>query len=116
MDTAENSYNVGIKKEMAMILEVATLNVRGGESDAFELAFSKAQNIISSMPGYVSHQLQRCLELQDKYLLLVQWQTLEDHTIGFRQSREYQDWRILLHHFYDPFPTVEHYEPVFSAQ
>ncbi|MES2561397.1 MAG: antibiotic biosynthesis monooxygenase [Pseudomonadota bacterium] len=95
-----------------MILEVATLNVRAGEGPAFEDAFSQAQNIISSMPGYISHQLQRCLESQDKYLLLVQWQRLEDHTIGFRQSAQYQDWKNLLHHFYDPFPTVEHYEPV----
>lgn len=95
-----------------MILEVATLNVRAGEGAAFEDAFSQARNIISSMPGYISHQLQRCLESQDKYLLLVQWQRLEDHTIGFRQSAQYQDWKNLLHHFYDPFPTVEHYEPV----
>lgn len=101
---------------MAMILELAILNVRAGEGDAFEHAFSQAENIISSMPGYVSHQLQRCLESQDKYLLLVQWQRLEDHTIGFRQSREYQDWKKLLHHFYDPFPTVEHYEPVVTPQ
>ena len=95
-----------------MILEVATLIVRAGEGADFEQAFSQAQKIISSMPGYVSHQLQRCLELQDKYLLLVQWQRLEDHTIGFRQSQQYQEWRRLLHHFYEPFPTVEHYELV----
>ena len=99
-----------------MILEVAILNVRAGEGAAFEQAFFQAQNIISSMPGYVSHQLQHCLESQDKYLLLVQWQRLEDHTIGFRQSRQYQDWKKLLHHFYEPFPTVEHYEPVVTAQ
>ncbi len=99
-----------------MILEVARLTVRAGESVAFEQAFSKAQNIISSMPGYVSHELQRCLELKDTYLLLVRSQRLEDHTIGFRQSRQYQDWKELLHHFYEPFPTVEHYEPVFISQ
>jgi len=99
-----------------MILEVVILNIRAGEGDAFEHSFSQAQNIISSMPGYVSHQLQRCLESQDKYLLLVQWQRLEDHTIGFRLSRQYQDWKKLLHHFYEPFPTVEHYEPVVGAQ
>jgi heme-degrading monooxygenase HmoA len=108
-------HSLGVKNEISMILEVATLNVRVGEGAAFEQAFSQAQNIISSMPGYVSHQLQRCLESQDKYLLLVQWQRLEDHTIGFRQSRQYQDWKKLLHHFYEPFPTVEHYEPVFAA-
>ena len=95
-----------------MILEVAMLDIRAGEADAFEHAFSQAQNIISSMPGYVSHELQRCLESQDKYLLLVQWQRLEDHTIGFRQSAQYQEWKNLLHHFYDPFPMVEHYEVV----
>jgi heme-degrading monooxygenase HmoA len=99
-----------------MILEVAILNVRTGEGGDFEHAFAQAQDIISAMPGYVSHQLQRCLESQDKYLLLVQWQKLEDHTIGFRQSPQYQDWKRLLHHFYEPFPTVEHYELVFAAQ
>jgi heme-degrading monooxygenase HmoA len=95
-----------------MVLEVAVLNVRAGRSDEFEQAFAKAQTIIASMPGYVSHQLQRCLEVSDRYLLLVNWQRLEDHTIGFRQSSEYQEWKRLLHHFYEPFPTVEHYASV----
>jgi len=95
-----------------MILEVAFLNVRSGESPAFEQAFEQAQAIIASMPGHLSHQLQRCLEVENKYVLLVQWQTLEDHTIGFRQSPQYQEWKRLLHHFYEPFPTVEHYELV----
>lgn len=48
-------------------------------------------------------------------LLLVQWNHLEDHMIGSRSSPEYQRWRELLHHFYDPFPLVEHYEQVLSA-
>ena len=92
-----------------MILEVAVLDVRPGESEAFEAAFRQAQAIIASMPGYRSHQLQRCVENADRYLLLVEWDTLEAHTVGFRQSAEYQRWKALLHHFYDPFPTVEHY-------
>jgi len=95
-----------------MILEVAVLNVKPGQGGAFESAFAAAQPIISSMPGYISHQLQRCLEAQDKYLLLVHWQRLEDHTVGFCQSPQYEEWRRLLHHFYDPFPTVEHYAVV----
>ena len=95
-----------------MILEVALLNVRTGESVAFENAFARAQTIISSMSGYISHQLQRCLDTPDKYMLLVKWQRLEDHTIGFRQSPQYQEWKRLLHHFYDPFPAVAHYELV----
>ncbi len=97
-----------------MILEVALLNVRPGQSAAFEQAFAEAQPIICGMEGYVSHQLQRCLEAPDKYLLLVNWRRLEDHTIGFRQSAGYQQWKRLLHHFYDPFPTVEHFETVFE--
>ena len=93
-----------------MVLEVAILDVKPGQAQAFEAAFKEAQVIISSMQGYQSHQLQRCLEKADRYILLVTWQTLEDHTIGFRTSEQYQQWRELLHHFYDPFPTVEHFE------
>lgn len=92
-----------------MILEVAVLDVRPGESEAFAAAFREAQAIIASMAGYRSHQLQRCVENADRYLLLVEWETLEAHTVGFRGSAEYQQWKALLHHFYDPFPTVEHY-------
>ncbi|MGB3691327.1 MAG: antibiotic biosynthesis monooxygenase [Spirulinaceae cyanobacterium] len=95
-----------------MILEVAILNIKPSLSAEFETAFKTASNIIASMPGYISHELQRCIETANRYILLVCWQKLEDHTIGFRQSPEYQQWRSLLHHFYEPFPTVEHYEVV----
>ena len=91
------------------MLEVAVLNVRPGSQQEFESAFSQAESIIAASPGYVSHQLKRCLETPNRYLLLVNWRTLEDHTQGFRGSPAYQRWRELLHHFYDPFPTVEHY-------
>ena len=95
-----------------MILEVAILDVIPGQEQDFEAAFSKASHIISSTRGYISHQLQKCVEKQNRYILLVNWATLEDHTVGFRGSDEYQEWRKLLHRFYDPFPTVEHYELV----
>ena len=95
-----------------MILEAAILSIKPGLEVEFEQAFRKASTIIASMPGYRSHELQRCLEVRGKYLLLVRWDTLEDHTIGFRGSPEYQEWRALLHHFYDPFPTVEHFAQV----
>lgn len=97
-----------------MILEVAILDVKPNQEIGFETAFEKAQDIISSMDGYVSHQLQKCIENRSRYILLVNWKTLEDHTVGFRESSEYQEWRSLLHHFYDPFPVVEHYEEVSS--
>jgi len=99
-----------------LILELAILNVRPGTAPAFEEAFREASKIISLMPGYVSHQLQRCLEKENQYVLLINWEKLEDHTLGFRGSAEYQTWRKLLHHFYEPFPTVEHYEIVINNQ
>ena len=69
-----------------MILEVAMLNVISGQEKEFEQVFKKASVIISSMSGYISHDLQRCLEVQGKYIQLVKWEKLEDHTIVFRQS------------------------------
>jgi heme-degrading monooxygenase HmoA len=98
-----------------MILEVATLDVRPDQTDAFEAAFAEAQDIIAAMPGYRSHELQRCVENPDRYILLVRWVQLEDHTQGFRRSPQYQEWKRLLHHFYGPPPVVEHYTTVFDA-
>ncbi|WP_295616365.1 antibiotic biosynthesis monooxygenase [Chamaesiphon sp. GL140_3_metabinner_50] len=98
-----------------MILEVAILNIRWGLTTEFEAAFKTASLIIASMPGYISHELQHCVERSHRYILLVRWHTIENHTIGFRQSPEYQEWKALLHHFYDPFPTVEHYLNVSSG-
>lgn len=94
------------------ILEVASLDVKAGETAAFERAFAEASAIIAAMPGYLGHELQRCIERDHRYVLLVRWRTLEDHTEGFRGSPQYQQWRALLHHFYDPFPVVEHFHRV----
>ena len=99
-----------------MILEVAMLSVRTGERKAFEAAFAEAQHIIAAMPGYLGHELQRCLEVADRYVLLVRWRSVEDHEVGFRQSPRYLEWKRLLHHFYDPFPVVEHFELVEPQQ
>lgn len=95
-----------------MILEVVVADVKQGQGAAYEAAFRQASPLIASIPGYISHELQRCLETPDRYVLLVRWETLEAHTVGFRQSTQYQEWKHLLHHFYDPFPVVEHYESV----
>jgi heme-degrading monooxygenase HmoA len=97
-----------------MILEVAILNVCAGQEADFEAAFRKASPLIASTPGYIDLQLQRCLETPNRYILLVRWQSLEAHTINFRQSPQYQDWKKLLHHFYAPFPSVEHYTQIFT--
>lgn len=95
-----------------MVLEVAVLCISGGREAEFEETFRHASRIIASMPGYLTHELQHCLEVSNKYILLVRWNRLEDHTVGFRGSPEYQEWKRLLHHFYEPFPTVEHFEKI----
>jgi heme-degrading monooxygenase HmoA len=95
-----------------MILEHAVLDVIPGEQGRFEAAFDEAKAIIASMPGFRSLRLQRCVERESRYLLLVEWERLEDHTEGFRASPEYRRWRHLLHRFYEPFPEVDHYEPL----
>lgn len=92
-----------------MILEVAILNIIPHSNVDFEVAFVKAAPIIQSMRGYISHELQHCIENKNRYILLVRWETLDDHVVGFRQSADYQEWKKLLHHFYEPFPIVEHY-------
>lgn len=95
-----------------MIREHAVLEVRPGEELDFERSFSEAQSIIASMPGFRSLDLDRCLEHPSRYLLLVEWEHLEDHTVGFRGSPDYERWRDLLHRFYDAIPQVDHYESV----
>jgi heme-degrading monooxygenase HmoA len=95
-----------------MILEVAVLNVINGKQKQFEMDFATAGQYISTIKGYIKHSLNKCIEQENKYILLVEWGGLEDHTVSFRQSEQYQHWKLLLHHYYDPFPTVEHYERV----
>ncbi len=92
-----------------MILESALLDVKPGEEAAFEAAIREARPLIAATPGFRTIAVRRCVETPNRYLLLVEWEKLEDHTIGFRQSARYQQWRALLHHFYEPFPTVEHF-------
>ncbi len=98
-----------------MVLEHALLPVRPGREADFEAAFAEARAIIVASPGFRRLSLSRCLERPGTYLLLVEWDGIEDHTEGFRGSTAYQRWRELLHGFYDPFPTVEHFREVLTA-
>ena len=86
-------------------MEVAILNLNVDQKKDLEVALGKPQITISGQQGFVSHQLQKCIEQSSQYILLVKWQTFEYGTAGFRQSEQYQEWRGLLHHFYDPFPS-----------
>ena len=99
-----------------MITEVAILIVKAGQESHFEEDFKTAGQYISSIEGYIEHSLQKCIEQNNKYLLVVKWNKLEDHTIGFRESAQYQQWKKLLHHYYDPFPVVEHFETIIDLK
>jgi len=95
-----------------VILETAVLDVIPGQEPDFEKAFRCAERILAAATGYRRHDLKRCLERRNRYLLLVEWECLEDHTVAFRGSAGYREWKALLHRFYDPFPCVEHYEDI----
>jgi heme-degrading monooxygenase HmoA len=108
-------YITLVEHGATVILEMAILNVIPGQENAFEAAFEQARKIIAQTTGFLGLTLDRCVEVRSRYLLLVRWSRLDDHTVGFRSSPQYQQWKSLLHHFYQPFPDVEHYESVFDA-
>ena len=97
-----------------MIIEHALLPVRPGQEAAFEEAMARALPIIRRQPGCGRAEVARCVEQHATYLLLAEWDSIEAHEEGFRTSADYQEWRALLHHFYDPFPTVLHFAPLSS--
>lgn len=94
------------------VTEHALLDVVQGREAEFEAAFEMARDIPAECDGFQSLRLLRCVEQPSRYLLLIEWTSLEAHTVGFRGSPLYGRWRELLHHFYDPFPTVIHFETV----
>ena len=95
-----------------MILEHAVLDVKPGQEAEFESAFATAKDIIGVADGFISLRLERCVETTSRYLLLVEWESVAAHLEGFRGSEAFGSWRALLHHFYDPAPTVEHFAPI----
>lgn len=98
-----------------MVLEHALLPVAPGREAEFEDALRAALPLLAERPGFRGLTVSRCLERPGTYLLLVEWERLEDHTEGFRGSPQYQQWRDRLHQFYDPTPVVEHYTRVLEA-
>lgn len=82
-----------------MILEIAILNVKHGRTQEFEKDFQVAVQYISSIGGYIKHSLKKCIEVDNQYILLVEWISVEAHEVGFRQSPKYQKWKALLHDY-----------------
>ena len=98
-----------------MITEHALLDVLPGSAEEFEWAFGEARELISASPGFLGLELLRSFETPSRYLLLVRWESVEAHTVGFRQGPSYPQWSALLHKFYSPFPVVEHYSSALST-
>ena len=94
-----------------MIIEHVHLQIKADQSTGFEQAFQQAKEIIHPMSGLNAVQLIKNTNDEHRYILMIFWDRLEDHTEGFRQSEAYQQWKTLLHPFYDPHPEVEYYQP-----
>ena len=97
-----------------MILELATIDIKEGTNKEFEQSLEKAQLVISKSQGYIGHQFQKCVEKDNRYVLLIRWKTLEDHTIGFRESELFKEWRSFIGPYFETPPVVQHYELKFE--
>lgn len=97
-----------------MVLEIATVDIMQGTNKEFEEALQKAQSVISQSHGYIGHQFQKCMEQANRYVLLIRWETLDDHTKGFRESELFKEWRALIGPYFETPPFVQHYELKFE--
>jgi heme-degrading monooxygenase HmoA len=95
-----------------MIVELAHITVTAGREDEFEAAFPSAIAVLATSRGYFAHELRRSVETPNRYVLRVEWGTLEDHTVGFRGSPAFAQWRAIIGPFFASSPVVEHFQPV----
>lgn len=95
-----------------MILEVAILKIKPDTMQDFEAVFPKAAAIVASIPGYISHEMVRCVETKGKYHFLIRWENIDAHLVNFRQSPKFQDFRALVGPFFAQPPVAEHFERV----
>ena len=98
-----------------MIIEIAQLTIRPGSERQFEAAFLTAIKVLGGSKGYLTHELQRSVETPNRYALIVHWQTLEDHTVGFRGSPAFTEWRAHIGPFLESPPVVEHFQSVIGS-
>lgn len=96
-----------------MILELADIRIQPGQNAAFEEAVERGlKTVIHSSKGFQGYKVNRGMESKERYILQIFWDTLEDHTVGFRQSPAFADWRAIVGPFFAGPPTVEHFELV----
>lgn len=92
-----------------MILQSSMLSVKPGMASEFESSFRKTQELLAGTRGYISHELHKCVEQEGRYMLLVQWQSIGDHVVGFMGSPARADWQSALQDFYEREPESDHY-------
>ena len=97
-----------------MVLELATIDIKQGTNADFETHLAQAQFVINKSEGYISHEFQKCIERDNRYILLIKWASLTAHTEGFRGSELFKEWRALIGPFFEHPPVVEHYEMTFK--
>jgi heme-degrading monooxygenase HmoA len=95
-----------------MIVEIAQITVAAGREAQFEAAFSQGIRAAAKSPGYLAHELRRSIEHPQRYMLRIEWRTLEDHTVHFRGSPLFAQWRAAVGPFFAAPPVVEHFQPV----
>lgn len=94
-----------------MILEVADIRIAPGNNAEFEAALAQGlSTVVPRATGYVSHEVHRGIESAERYLLMIRWQTLENHTVDFRQSPLFSEWRAIVGPFFAVPPVVEHFD------
>jgi heme-degrading monooxygenase HmoA len=93
-----------------MILEVADIRIQPGRQAEFDVAIARGiDTVIARAKGFISAKVQRGIESPERYLLMIQWATLENHTIDFRESPAFADWRAIVGPYFAATPTVEHF-------
>ncbi len=96
-----------------MILEHADIRIDPAKAAAFEEAITRgASTVIAQASGFQGYKVNRSIESPGRYVLMIDWDTLEDHTVGFRESPAFADWRAIVGPFFTQPPVVEHMELV----
>jgi heme-degrading monooxygenase HmoA len=98
-----------------MVLELATIDIKHGTNAEFEQNLQQAQQVLARAEGYIGHQFQKCIERDNRYILLIQWVSLEAHIEGFRNSELFKEWRGLIGQFFENPPIVEHFDLKFEG-
>lgn len=99
-----------------MILEVAVMTVKPECIKDFEAAFPKAAAISASCEGYISHEIERCIETKGKYYYMIRWESVEAHEKNFRQTPKRQQFRDAIGQYWANPPQAEHFEAITEAR